>query len=118
MLAPGPLLWSSWDGRSQATCRRHPVWGALRKPTRGSSVTALTLRIHLRFGVVPVLGVLVAVIFGSAVFSMFSLVACIVKTRERFMGIGQVLTMPLFFASNAIYPMAMIPDWLKVVRGG
>jgi ABC-2 type transport system permease protein len=50
------------------------------------------------------------------VFSTFSLiVACIVKTRERFMGIGQVLTMPLFFASNAIYPIAMMPDWLKLV---
>ena len=31
------------------------------------------------------------------------------------MGIGQVLTMPLFFASNAIYPMAMMPSWLHVV---
>ncbi|MGZ5764908.1 MAG: hypothetical protein ACXWHZ_16545 [Usitatibacter sp.] len=31
------------------------------------------------------------------------------KTRERFMGIGQVLTMPLFFASNAIYPLDMMP---------
>jgi len=38
-----------------------------------------------------------------------------VKTRERFMGIGQVLTMPMFFASNAIYPTAMMPNWLKVV---
>ena len=27
------------------------------------------------------------------------------KTRERFMGIGKVLTMPIFFASNAIYPV-------------
>ena len=39
----------------------------------------------------------------------------IVKTRERFMGVGQVLTMPLFFASNAIYPTAIMPDWLKIV---
>lgn len=31
------------------------------------------------------------------------------------MGIGQVLTMPLFFASNAIYPVAIMPDWLKVI---
>ena len=29
------------------------------------------------------------------------------------MGVGQVLTMPLFFASNAIYPTAMMPAWLK-----
>jgi ABC-2 type transport system permease protein len=38
-----------------------------------------------------------------------------VKTRERFMGIGQVLTMPLFFASNAIYPTAMMPPWLQTL---
>jgi ABC-2 type transport system permease protein len=53
---------------------------------------------------------------GSAIFSTFSLiVACLVKSRERFMGIGQVLTMPLFFASNAIYPLTLMPSWLRVV---
>jgi ABC-2 type transport system permease protein len=53
---------------------------------------------------------------GSAIFSTFSLIiACIVKTRERFMGIGQVLTMPLFFASNAIYPLDLMPGWLQAV---
>jgi ABC-2 type transport system permease protein len=31
------------------------------------------------------------------------------------MGIGQVLTMPLFFASNAIYPIDQMPGWLQVV---
>ena len=31
------------------------------------------------------------------------------------MGIGQVLTMPLFFASNAVYPISMMPPWLKVI---
>jgi ABC-2 type transport system permease protein len=39
---------------------------------------------------------------------------CVVKTRERFMGIGQVLTMPLFFASNAIYPIELMPGWLRI----
>ena len=29
------------------------------------------------------------------------------------MGIGQVLTMPLFFASNAIYPLSLMPVWLR-----
>jgi ABC-2 type transport system permease protein len=46
----------------------------------------------------------------------FSLIiACLVKTRERFMGIGQLLTMPLFFASNAIYPIELMPGWLRVI---
>jgi len=31
------------------------------------------------------------------------------------MGIGQVLTMPLFFASNAIYPIELMPGWLKAI---
>jgi len=55
-------------------------------------------------------------VLGSALFSTFSLIiACVVKTRERFMGIGQVLTMPLFFASSAIYPLDLMPPWLRVV---
>jgi ABC-2 type transport system permease protein len=63
-----------------------------------------------------VAGVLIAVVLGAALFSTFSLIiACLVKTRERFMGIGQVLTMPMFFASNAIYPLAMMPSWLRAV---
>jgi ABC-2 type transport system permease protein len=31
------------------------------------------------------------------------------------MGMGQVITMPLFFASNAIYPVSMMPRWLQIV---
>ena len=31
------------------------------------------------------------------------------------MGIGQVLTMPLFFAGNAIYPLSLMPGWLRNV---
>jgi ABC-2 type transport system permease protein len=31
------------------------------------------------------------------------------------MGIGQLLKMPLFFASSAVYPVSLMPDWLKVV---
>jgi ABC-2 type transport system permease protein len=29
--------------------------------------------------------------------------------------VGQVLTMPLFFASNAIYPTNIMPGWLKII---
>ena len=77
---------------------------------------AALMKIHLRLSVGAVLGVLASIALGAAIFSTFSLaVACVVKTRERFMGIGQVLTMPLFFASNAIYPVAIIPGWLQVI---
>lgn len=75
---------------------------------------ALALHVAVRKDPQAILGVLGSVLLGSAVFSTFSLiVACIVKTRERFMGIGQLLTMPMFFASNAIYPLELMPGWLR-----
>jgi ABC-2 type transport system permease protein len=77
---------------------------------------ALVLGVHVNGHPLPLVGVLLVVMLGAAFFATFSLViACIVKTRERFMGIGQVLTMPLFFASNAIYPIDVMPGWLQVV---
>jgi ABC-2 type transport system permease protein len=77
---------------------------------------SLLIGVKLNWRPLSLLNVLVVVVLASTLFSTFSLiVACIVKTRERFMGVGQVLTMPLFFASNAIYPTAMIPGWLKAI---
>jgi ABC-2 type transport system permease protein len=80
---------------------------------------ALILGVSLDWNPLALLGVLSIVVLGAALFSTFSLIiACIVKTRERFMGIGQVLTMPMFFASNAIYPVSMMPRWLQVMARG
>jgi ABC-2 type transport system permease protein len=77
-------------------------------------VTAI-MGIEVKFSPASVLAVLLMVVAGSAVFATFSLlIACIVKTRERLMGVGQLLTMPFFFASNAIYPLALMPVWLRV----
>ena len=79
-------------------------------------ILALLLGVQMNWSPLAILGVVVAVILGAAFFSTFSLIiACLVKTRERFMGIGQILTMPLFFASNAIYPISIMPGWLQVV---
>jgi ABC-2 type transport system permease protein len=79
-------------------------------------LVAVVMHIPIRHEPQAILGVLAGVLLGSGLFSTFSLIiACIVKTRERFMGIGQLLTMPLFFASNAIYPLDLMPGWLRIV---
>ena len=31
------------------------------------------------------------------------------------MGIGQAMTMPLFFSSSALYPTRVMPGWLQVI---
>ncbi len=77
---------------------------------------ALVLGVQMNWNPLALLGVLLMVGLGAICFSTFSvIIACLVRTRERVMGIGQVLTMPLFFASNAIYPIQMMPPVLQVV---
>jgi len=74
--------------------------------------------LHVRLNLEPahIIAVAAMIVLASALFSTFSLIiACLVKTRERFMGVGQFLTMPIFFGSNAIYPLAMMPPWLRVI---
>ncbi len=77
---------------------------------------AILLGVRMNWHPLALLGVVAAVFVGAGCFATLSLIiAALVKTRERFMGIGQVLTMPLFFASNAIYPLAIMPPWLRAV---
>jgi hypothetical protein len=48
--------------------------------------------------------------FG-ALTALSLIIACLVKMGECFMGIGRMLTMPLFFASNAIYRYWIPASW-------
>lgn len=57
---------------------------------------------------------LIIIFFASGGFAAVSiLIASFLKTRERFMGIGQAITMPLFFASNALYPIKIMPTIIQ-----
>ncbi len=77
-------------------------------------VVLLFMEIPMHHTPLAILGAFVAVIPGAGFFAGFSMVmAALVRSRERFMGIGQVLTMPLFFASNALYPLSIMPGWLR-----
>jgi ABC-2 type transport system permease protein len=62
------------------------------------------------------LGVVVIVMLGTAFFSCLSMtIAGLAMSRDRLMGIGQAITMPLFFGSNALYPVDLMPGWLRVI---
>lgn len=94
------------------------VSSAVRGLAQAIVVYVLAVILGIRLSAAPLdwLAVAALICVGSALFSTFSLIiACIVKTRERFMGIGQVLTMPIFFASNAIYPIDLMPPWLRAL---
>ncbi len=77
---------------------------------------ALVLGVPLILTITTMFWVVVIVMLGAGFFTGLSMIiASIVKTRERFMGIGQVITLPLFFASSAIYPISIMPAWLQAV---
>lgn len=77
---------------------------------------AAILQVHLHVTFLRVLGVILVIMLGAGFFAGFSMIiASIVKTRERFMGMGQIITMPLFFASNALYPISIMPLWLRFI---
>jgi len=79
-------------------------------------ILALIIRVHLSLNPLAILGVFgIIVLFGMCFSSLSMCLAPIFRTRERMMGIGQAITMPLFFASNAIYPISLMPGWLKAI---
>jgi ABC-2 type transport system permease protein len=80
-------------------------------------VVAALLGVHLDVNPLHFLGVIVALVLGSAFFCCLSItIAGLVLSRDRLMGIGQAITMPLFFASNALYPVQLMPGWLQVIN--
>ena len=66
--------------------------------------------ISIHWSPVEVGGAIVLLLLGTGGFACLSMIlAALVRTRERFMGIGQLVVMPLFFASSALYPLSIMP---------
>jgi ABC-2 type transport system permease protein len=79
-------------------------------------VVVAMVRIPLHWSVLGVAGTLATTVLGAVLLAAVSMVmASAVKSREQFMGIGQLVTLPLFFASNALYAVSLMPAWLRVV---
>jgi ABC-2 type transport system permease protein len=72
------------------------------------------LRITIDWDPLHLLGAAAAVVLAAGFFACLSMsIAGVVLRRERLMGVGQAITMPLFFASNALYPVSVMPGWLQ-----
>ena len=77
---------------------------------------AAVLGVALTVNPLRLLATAAVVVLGSAFFSCLSMsIAGLALSRDRLMGIGQAITMPLFFSSNALYPTRVMPGWLQAV---
>lgn len=79
-------------------------------------IMAALLGVGMTANPLKLLGVFLIVVLGSGTFACLSMsIAGIVLTRDRLMGIGQAITMPLFFTSSALYPISVMPGWLQPI---
>src|SRR6201987_3335658 len=85
-------------------------------PVIGVVALAYLMGVHMTVNPLRILGAMGVVVLGSAFFACLSMtLAGLVRNRDRLMGIGQAITMPLFFASNALYPVNVMPAWLHTL---
>lgn len=82
----------------------------------GVLALAYMMRVGLTVNPLRILAAMVSVMLGAVFFACLSMtLAGLVRNRDRLMGIGQAITMPLFFASNALYPVDVMPGWLRAL---
>jgi ABC-2 type transport system permease protein len=79
-------------------------------------ILSAILGVALTGNPVKLIGAACVVALGSAFFSCLSMtIAGLALSRDRLMGIGQAITMPLFFSSSALYPEKIMPGWLQAI---
>ncbi|NAY89681.1 MAG: ABC transporter permease [Desulfurococcales archaeon] len=92
--------------------------GGLRASTQYIIVLLAAVAVGAKISSDPIkliLGYLILVIACIGFTALSILIASGLKTRERFMGIIGAITMPLFFASNALYPIEVMPRAIQLI---
>jgi ABC-2 type transport system permease protein len=80
------------------------------------TMLALAMGVHINLNPLAWVGVIFTIFLGASFFSTVSLViAALVRHRERVQGLGQLIMMPLFFASNALYPVTIMPPYVSTL---
>jgi ABC-2 type transport system permease protein len=84
---------------------------------QGVIVLALAGFVHVPYDPVLLLGIFALqrlLAFSITAFGV--MVAVRIKQMQSFMGVMQMIVMPMFFLSGALYPVANLPTWLAVLN--
>jgi ABC-2 type transport system permease protein len=74
------------------------------------------LTVSPAFNAMDLIGLFVVMLLlGIAFASLFTTIALAVENQETLFGVINLLNLPLMFASAALFPTSMMPDWLKAV---
>jgi len=77
---------------------------------------AFGLQLGNAFGILDLLGILsVLFLLSLGLSSLFIALTIRIKSHETVIALANLLNLPLMFASNALFPIKQMPDWLQSV---
>jgi ABC-2 type transport system permease protein len=91
--------------------------GATVASFQGVIVIALAGLVGVPYDPLLILGIFVlqlALAFAITAFGV--MIAVRIKQMQSFMGVMQMIVMPMFFISGALFPVANLPGWLTVLN--
>jgi ABC-2 type transport system permease protein len=91
--------------------------GATVASFQGVIVLALAGLVHVPYDPTLILGIFaLQLLLAFAITAFGVMVAVRIKQMQSFMGVMQMIVMPMFFLSGALYPVSGLPQWLAVLN--
>jgi ABC-2 type transport system permease protein len=91
--------------------------GATVASFQGVILICLAGAVHVPYDPVLILGILaIQSLLAFSITAFGLMVAVRIKTMQAFMGVMQMIIMPMFFISGALFPVANLPGWLAVLN--
>jgi ABC-2 type transport system permease protein len=79
-------------------------------------IVLIVLHIPMHWTVIGTIAMLAMLMLGTAAFASGAIaLALTLGDRERFVGVTQMLVVPLIFVSCALYPLSLMPSGLRVL---
>jgi ABC-2 type transport system permease protein len=91
--------------------------GATVASTQGVIMILLAGLVHVPYDPVLILGILgLQLLLSFAITAFGVMVAARIKQMQSFFGVMQMVVMPMFFISGALFPASGLPGWLTVLN--
>jgi ABC-2 type transport system permease protein len=91
--------------------------GATVASTQGVIMIALAGFVHVPYAPTLILGIFgLQLMLAFAITAFGVMVAARIKQMQAFFGVMQMVVMPMFFISGALFPAAGLPRWLEILN--
>jgi len=91
--------------------------GATVASLQGVILLCLAWAVDVPYSVTLILGILgLQLLLAFSITAFGVMVAARIKQMQSFMGVMQMIVMPMFFISGALFPVSNLPGWLTVLN--